>query len=451
MSIRAGLSVACMVLLVAACGGGEPEPAAATEAAAAAPAAEPAAEPSLADAVRRALLAAHGEQVRSSYGELPAPQVEPHRQSADGRWVFGGGYFPLPPTAEDMSPVTALFVARRDGDAWEVALEDSPRFAELAQQAPEAVMSGNERRVFAQREAQVRRRMEARPQAVAQDVGLSLPFEKRGAVWGHSGVHGDSGSSRPYNAIDFWGGDGRVLASRGGIAYKFCTRSQWPYIKVVHDNGWTTGYYHLRNQAAIRNGQSIAEGQFIGMIGVELPCGGRASGNHLHWTLWRGSQSGGAHAVNGTLIGGWVWHEGSQPYEGYAERNGTRVYSRNRGLVNYGHGDSEPPPTEPCSGTGCSKYNGTLSSSDRNDFWPGTGGFEFQGGTLKAWLQGPPGADFDLVLGKYNAAFDRWDKVAGSEGPGADESLSYNAGPGRYRWRLNHISGSGAYTLWTQR
>ncbi len=288
----------------------------------------------LEQAVQRAALAAHGDQVSRSYGQVTTPVVETQRQSADFRWTFGGVYFPVPEGVH-AGPVAVLFIAKHTTRGWEVALEDSERFNALAQAAPGSVMSAPERELFAERLAAIRARQASGESTLAVDVGLGMPFKKEGSVWGHSGVHGDSGSSRPYNAIDFWGGDARVLASRKGTAYKYCTNSRWPYIKLVHKNGWATGYYHTRNQANISNGQVIAEGQFIGQIGVELPCGGSASGNHVHWTLWR--DSGAAEAVDNKLIGGWVWHEGSQSYSGYAERNGKRVNAGQSGLINYGH------------------------------------------------------------------------------------------------------------------
>lgn len=443
--IRLALSCAALSLafVLAACGGGgDPTPAASS-------AASDSVDASLDQAVAAALRAAKSEQVAASYGSTPDPVVETQRASDDGQWVFGGAYFPLPSTAEDTSPVTALFIARKVNGQWQVTLEDSDDFHQVAQTAPDKVVSSAERALFTQHAQSVRKRMDASRLAAPQDVGLSMPFERNGAIWGTAGVHGDSGSSRPYNAIDFWGGDGRVRASRDGIAYKFCTNSRWPYIKVVHDNGWTTGYYHTRNQAAISNGQRVREGDFIGMTGVELPCGGHANGDHVHWTLWRGGTSGGGEAVDGKLIGGWTWHEGSQPYAGYAERNGTRVYAGYQGLVNHGHDGGTPPTTEPCSGTGCDKYTASLGAAGQMNVHPAQGWFWHGGGTLKAWLKGPAGADFDLVLGHYNDGTGQWDKVASSEGPASDESLAYNAPAGYYRWRINDYAGSGSYTLWT--
>lgn len=290
-------------------------------------------------AIRQAVLTRHGEQAREAYGALTIPVIEPHRQSGDGRWLFGGAYFPIPDGLHS-GPVAVLFIARHSAGGWEVALEDSVRFNALAQSAPAGIVSRDERELFAERLSAIQARgtdtFAGAESMLAVDVGLSLPFKYMGPVWGTSGVHGDSGSSRPYNAIDFWGGDARVLTSRKGTAYKYCTNARWPYIKVMHKNGWSTGYYHTRNQASISNGQSMTEGQFIGQNGVELPCGGSASGDHVHWTLWR--DSGAAEAVDNKLIGGWTWQEGSQPYSGYAERNGKRVNAGQSGLVNYGHG-----------------------------------------------------------------------------------------------------------------
>ncbi len=99
--------------------------------------------------------------------------------------------------------------------------------------------------------------------------------------------------------------------------------------------------------------------------------------------------------------------------------------------------------TPPCSGTGCTQYNGTMSQVGQNIYHPGSDGFDWKGGSLKGWLQGPSGTDFDLVLGK-------WDRVAASEGYTSVENISYNASAGRYRWRVNAYSGTGSYTLWTQ-
>lgn len=119
--------------------------------------------------------------------------------------------------------------------------------------------------------------------------------------------------------------------------YRFCTSGgQWPFIKVVHDNGYTTGYYHLRDTTSKGDGSAMALGEYVGMINTQLPCGGSANGNHVHWTLWQGNTG---IPVQGKTIGGWTWYDGSSAYQGYAERGGTRVYRDNCcPIINYGGG-----------------------------------------------------------------------------------------------------------------
>ncbi|MFC6885619.1 proprotein convertase P-domain-containing protein [Actinomadura yumaensis] len=177
----------------------------------------------------------------------------------------------------------------------------------------------------------------ARP--LAADTGLSLPW-KQGTGWGHWGVHGNSGQSRPYNSIDFFGGDGNVLASRAGTMYRHCTSGgRWPYITVMHDNGYTTGYYHLRDTTAKAGGSAVKLGEYLGRIDTQLPCGGSANGDHTHWTLWSGSDGGTPVAVQGKTIGGWTWYEGASAYQGYAQRGTTRIYRDDCcRLINYGGG-----------------------------------------------------------------------------------------------------------------
>lgn len=288
-------------------------------------------EAALNGSVSASLVAARGAQARASFATMAAPLetlVEPKRYSSDRRWVFGGSVIRVPDTAIG-SPVTALFLARWTGRTWTVALEGTSAFAAAARTAP--VLDGEERSLFT-------------AATLGTPTGLALPW-KQGQGWAHWGVHGNSGTSRPYNSIDFYGGDGRVLASRGGRMYRFCTSGRWPFIKVVHDNGYTTGYYHLSSTTTKGDGATVTTGEYLGLIDVQLPCGGRANGDHVHWTLWRTSDGAGV-AVNGKDIGGWTWFEQPTAYQGWAERNGQRVF-RNTccPIVNYGGGGDPGLPT----------------------------------------------------------------------------------------------------------
>ncbi|MEV6524702.1 M23 family peptidase [Longispora sp. NPDC051575] len=297
--------------------------------------AAPTDDTTLRQTVATTLVAQHGAQARAAYASpaLAAPtletMVEPKRRS--GAWVFGGAIIRVPGGVE-ASPVTALFLAQRVRGAWRVTLEGTPEFGAAARQAPLAVVDAEEKALFNQ------------PAPLAgTPTGLALPWEQNKG-WAHWGVHGNSGTSRPYNSIDFYGGDGKVRTSRAGKLYRFCTTGgTWPFLKVVHDNGYTTGYYHLRNTTTKADGSDVTLGEQLGNIAEELPCGGSANGDHTHWTLWQGST---AIAVQGKDIGGWTWYEGTSAYQGYAERNGTKIYGNTCcNLVNYGGGGPTPTGT----------------------------------------------------------------------------------------------------------
>jgi LasA protease len=248
----------------------------------------------------------------SATGPLGRVVVERKRGSRDGRWVFGGAV--AVPGGSGGAPVPVLFLARWDGRAWRVGVQGSAAFAAAARDAPDAVVRPEERRSFAARPAPTGR-------AEGYGSGLALPWAA-GHSWGGGQVHGNTGAPRPFNAIDFYGGDGRVRASASGRLYRFCTGTTWPMLFVVHDNGLTTGYYHLQDETDAPDGSWVSAGEYLGQVGMELPCGGFATRPHVHWTLW---QAGNPVPVDGHTIGGWTWHEGASAYGGYAEHAGIRV------------------------------------------------------------------------------------------------------------------------------
>ncbi|PYE53541.1 S8 family peptidase [Deinococcus yavapaiensis] len=106
-----------------------------------------------------------------------------------------------------------------------------------------------------------------------------------------------------------------------------------------------------------------------------------------------------------------------------------------------------PTPTAPC--TTCEKYTGSLSSSGAYAYQPNGTYFQYAGGTLRGWLQGPSGTDFDLYLMKWNGS--AWATVASAATSSTNESLSYNASGGYYTWRIVSYTGSGTYTFYLQR
>ncbi|MET5116398.1 peptidoglycan DD-metalloendopeptidase family protein, partial [Burkholderia pseudomallei] len=78
---------------------------------------------------------------------------------------------------------------------------------------------------------------------------------------------GRSGDSRPYNSLEFTARNGQVLAARDGTLYKSCERNGSAIDKVVHDNGYTSTYYHMVQQTQAGSGTRVRQGQYLGRDG----------------------------------------------------------------------------------------------------------------------------------------------------------------------------------------
>ncbi|AAQ60241.1 M23 family metallopeptidase [Chromobacterium violaceum] len=269
-------------------------------------------------------------------GDLPQPLVEVNRESADRRWVIGSATQPLPLMAgadADQVPLSRLFLARQTDQGWQLAMEGEDGFAALLEAAPDGWLSADERRAW--------RSQAIRAKRLAPDAtGLGLPWQE-GSSWSMTGgPHGYSGESQPYDSIDFAGGDGRVLAPQAGVIYKSCLRNGSGLVKLVHDNGYSSTYYHMINLNTVADGQRMAKGAYLGKIGNGLPCGGSTTGPHVHFSL---IHQGKAEPVNRKWLGGWQFFSGGRAYQGYASRNGSRVNVGGR-LTHYS-GGSDPAPT----------------------------------------------------------------------------------------------------------
>lgn len=245
-------------------------------------------------------------------------QVNVTRRNGD--WAFGTAVA-VTPRGEDSHPEGWLFVARKSGSGWQVGFEGEQAFADLSAASP--VVSAKEKSLFKQ--------TAFAPQAAGGDyrTGMRLPFAV-GHTWSMpGGPHGWAGTDTPYSAIDLAGGNGQVLAARGGTAYRMCGNGRG-WIRVIHDRGYSTDYYHLFNNIAA-NGTAVSAGSFLGNIGTDVSCGGAASGAHVHFALRQNSAYVGIANHN---LGGWVFQNASA-YNGFALHGSTR---RNAGgsLYNYG-------------------------------------------------------------------------------------------------------------------
>ncbi|HEY9104197.1 peptidoglycan DD-metalloendopeptidase family protein [Chitinimonas sp.] len=266
--------------------------------------------------------------------------IDIHKQSGD--WLLGSVTQVLYGTGDDV-PLSRLFLAHKEGGQWVLGLEGSEGFFALLDVAPASVLSYAERSALrAQRSRQLK--LLAQPDAEpAGSTGLSLPWAEGVAWYMGGGPHGNSGNSRPFDSIDFSGPGGQVLAPRDGRIYKSCVRNGSAIVQLVHDNGYTSRYYHMESLPNLADGSLVRKGSYLGQIGLALPCGGSTTGPHVHFSL---SMNGNPVAVNGKIVGGWQFFEGASAYQGYALHNSTRVNPGGR-LVNYGAGDTPTEPGQP--------------------------------------------------------------------------------------------------------
>jgi LasA protease len=257
---------------------------------------------SLVDAVTAALPARE---------ESTGAQVTVLREDPSG-WAFGSAV-QLAPAEPHAYPYGWLWLAHRDG-GWQVAVEGSAGFAALSRRSP----------LLGEPELAV---LGGMPESTASDyrTGMRLPYA-RGQSWYYTGGPHEMGGG-PRSSIDLAGGDGKVRAARAGLAYRMCRG----WVRVVHDRGFSTDYYHLHD-AIKADGLRVTEGQFLGRIGVDVSCGGSATGPHVHFSLRRG----GAYVdIERYGIGKWTIQAGAEPYEGSARHGSRRVTVGGR-LYNYG-------------------------------------------------------------------------------------------------------------------
>ncbi|WP_412541598.1 peptidoglycan DD-metalloendopeptidase family protein [Longispora sp. K20-0274] len=210
----------------------------------------------------------------------------------------------------------------------ETAFEGDPGFAALAGRV--SVLSAEEHRVFGQARGYTAPPASKHPAKSGADyrTALRLPYAL-GQAWSYTGgPHPMAGSAR--SSIDLAGGDGRVLAAGSGLAYTMCD-SKRGWLRVVHDRGLATDYYHLAGNIAA-NGDRVAEGDFLGNIGTDVSCGGSASGSHVHFSLRR---DGAYVPIDHYVFGKWVIRAQGDSYDGYAMHGSTRVEVDGR-LPNYG-------------------------------------------------------------------------------------------------------------------
>ncbi|MEU8796664.1 peptidoglycan DD-metalloendopeptidase family protein [Spirillospora sp. NPDC048819] len=301
----------------------------------------------LAAQVRELTIDERGAAARQAYGAPPAgrPIVDATRTSPDKSWVFGTTALPVP-TGSTATPEVAFYAARWTGEEWQVALSGGTEFNALLGAAPAKVMPAAEVRALRRYGALTAAQATALVNGSRAGDGLMLPW-KTGEVWS---MTTSDDSPRPLGSLAFSGGDGRVLAAGDGRLYRFCADSAGgAMVMLVHGSGVATTYYRLRGASAVRDGGVVGQGDPLGRIGTERPCGGAAPPRaEVGFGLRRG---GGPIPLDGAQIGGWTFRERANPLLGFAERGVLQVLPGGL-LANLGAvpAADDPPSSRPSPG-----------------------------------------------------------------------------------------------------
>lgn len=87
-----------------------------------------------------------------------------------------------------------------------------------------------------------------------------------------------------HKGVDFASPEGTTIyaAGNGVIVKKYVSSSFGKFVKIKHENGFTTAYAHMSRFAdGISDGTKVSKGQKIGEMGST----GRSTGSHLHFEL----------------------------------------------------------------------------------------------------------------------------------------------------------------------
>lgn len=94
---------------------------------------------------------------------------------------------------------------------------------------------------------------------------------------------------RKHKGVDYGADTGTEIyaAGSGTIEKLYVSSSYGKYIRIQHQNGFSTAYAHMDSFAdGLKTGMEVSRGQIIGTVGST----GKSSGPHLHFELLYGSR-----------------------------------------------------------------------------------------------------------------------------------------------------------------
>lgn len=202
-----------------------------------------------------------------------------------------------------------MVLARPENNGWQAAVQGSDTFVSWLEEVPSSLLSQEARTILRSNRPHTSSSRLATPEDLPP---LGLPFAI-GEQWSlSSGPHGEN-----RNALDLAKNNGVVYPSAPGIVSLGCPDQ----LVITHENGWQTGYYHLRD-IRVTTGQYVDRTTPLGLASQSIPCGGYATGDHVHFML---NRNGNPVPLNGTYVGGWSVEAGLQDREGCLVRPDAKV------------------------------------------------------------------------------------------------------------------------------
>ena len=91
------------------------------------------------------------------------------------------------------------------------------------------------------------------------------------------------GDTRPHKGHDYAAAEGTPIyaAAAGTVITAGYSYSAGYWVVINHGNGLVSKYMHMYAMPAVRAGQRVAKGQYIGGVGTT----GQSTGNHLHFQV----------------------------------------------------------------------------------------------------------------------------------------------------------------------
>ena len=93
---------------------------------------------------------------------------------------------------------------------------------------------------------------------------------------------------RPHKGTDFAAPTGTpIMATADGRVEKSAyTRANGYYVKIKHNNTYSTQYLHMQKNGRVKKGQYVKQGDVIGRIGMT----GNTSGPHVWYRFWKNNR-----------------------------------------------------------------------------------------------------------------------------------------------------------------